>query len=111
MSEIPYTIQYFDYLVANDTGLSDRFGSSVDIYETTIVVGCTFYDTSLSNTGAAFVFDYKSSSDKWYQTQRLLPDGLVGNTELGVDVAIHNNVINIALGSLVQFIFITKTRH
>lgn len=76
-------------------GLSSvsRFGTSVDIYENTIVVGARFDFTSGTRSGAAYIFE-KVGND-WSSPSRrvLIPNNPDYNDFYGCSVAIHSDLI------------------
>ncbi|KAA0136951.1 hypothetical protein FYZ48_16040 [Gimesia chilikensis] len=70
-----------------------RFGTSVDIYENTIVVGARFDTTSGTRSGAVYIFE-KEGNDWSSTSQRiLLPDNPMYDDFYGSSVAIHSDLI------------------
>lgn len=83
-------------LTASDAGASDRFGSSVMVYEDVAVIGAPNKST---NTGAVYVFT--RSGTTWTQQQKLTASDAATNAYFGADISeIHvNGVIIGATGA------------
>ena len=83
--------QQYQKIVANDRGHIKLFGSSIDNYENTIIVGCpTKIQLSIP---CAYVFKL-SEDGNWIQTQKLTVETFsIGNTKFGYDVAVQNDKI------------------
>ncbi|WP_159105402.1 DUF4214 domain-containing protein [Thiorhodococcus drewsii] len=70
----------------------DRFGASIGLSGTALVVGVRYDDEQGSNAGAAYVYEYDDDSRRWRQTAKLLaPDGNSGDL-FGSSVAIHGDL-------------------
>ena len=70
--------------------LLDQFGTSVDIWDKTIVVGASYSDNGV---GASYVYDAFSSSLSWTQTTKLLAkDGDISDF-FGVSVGVKEDYI------------------
>jgi len=72
-------------IFANDGTAGDQFGVSVDISGTNIIVGAFQEDTSLSNVGAAYVF--QNSGGGFVQTAKLAGDA-TAFAQFGISVGI-----------------------
>ena len=78
-------------LFASDGSVNGRFGTAVDSFVNTLVVGAPGKD-------AVYVFDWNGGTN-WIQIAKLTPpDGLAGST-FGIAVAVHRNTI--VVGSMV----------
>ncbi len=101
------------YLKAPNSELDDRFGVSVGISGDTIVVGAIFEDSNqititngpnasinntLSNSGAAYVFQRSGSS--WTQQAYLKPTNTGVDDQFGISVAISGDTI--AVGAFLE---------
>jgi len=64
-------------------------GASVDIYDSTIVVGGNFDN---SNAGRVWIYDWDGVSS-WYQTTTLLGTGATGAAQQGECVSIHGDTL------------------
>lgn len=79
-------------LLPSDGALTDAFGTSVDVFGTTAVVGAPNKDSGgLFNTGAAYVFENNGSG--WVEVAKLVAFDMGQNDRFGKSVAIHGNVI------------------
>jgi hypothetical protein len=64
--------------VADADGLA--LGRSVRISGKKMIVGSSAFNGSGVQTGAAYIFNYESTTDKWIEAAKLLPsDGVSGN--------------------------------
>jgi hypothetical protein len=91
------------YIKPSSRGANDRFGTSVDIFENTLVVGATGDDSaatlvggnsgdnSLSNAGAAWVFERSGST--WSQVAYLKSPSPDSSDSFGISVAIDGEFI------------------
>ncbi len=84
-------------LVASDRDTSSKFGVSVAINGDILLIGADFEDfadtlgtAEMNNSGAAYVFEYKSTA--WAQTQKIVPLGRATNDRFGTSVAIFGNL-------------------
>ena len=83
--------QQHQKIIPNDREPQKLFGSSIDIYENTIIVGCPT-ETELS-APSAYVFEL-SENENWIQTQKLTVSvSSNSNTKFGYDVAVQNDKI------------------
>ncbi|MCK4657982.1 MAG: hypothetical protein KAV82_00535 [Phycisphaerae bacterium] len=88
-------------LVADVPAASDLFGKAVAVDGNTIVVGAPNRDVVGADSGAAYVFEWETSSNAWEQTAMLTPVAGQGAAEdwFGHAVAISGDVIVVgALG-------------
>eukprot|EP01084_Bolivina_argentea_P069770 126874_1 len=69
------------------------FGWSVAIYNDVIVVGAPLADLPSPDCGAAYVFRLNTSTNSWYEEQKLLADNPVSPDHFGVSVAIQGDII------------------
>ncbi|MEO8611238.1 MAG: hypothetical protein ABI690_25300 [Chloroflexota bacterium] len=79
-------------LLANDLVAGSTFGTAVDLYADTAVIGAPHPDTQ---TGSAYVFVRAWFTTTWTQQQKLLPDtNIVGvGDHYGASVAVYNETI------------------
>jgi len=88
-------------LVANDGATDDRFGTSVAIHGSTIVVGAAYDDTDddtddvFNPHGSAYVFirDGSGTSANWTQQARLVAEDGAADDYFGTSVAVHGDTI------------------
>ncbi|MBI1826289.1 MAG: FG-GAP repeat protein [Planctomycetes bacterium] len=79
-------------ITPSDRSASQSFGTSVAIYEDTVVVGAPGADTqSATSSGAAYVFQVNAGV--WTQEAKLQIPTLVTNDQFGVDVSLNGNRI------------------
>ena len=76
-------------LMAADANPFDRFGDSVDISGTTIVVGARQHDASGVDAGAVYLFDATTG----LQLAKLFPGDPSAGAEFGRAVAIHGDTV------------------
>jgi len=74
------------WLVAQDAAQNDRFGSSIDVDATSVVVGAEDDDGAFTNQGSAYVFTYDGSA--WTQQQKLTPSDPAQDDRFGHSVAV-----------------------
>lgn len=90
---------YKQKLEADDGGQYDHFGSSVAKDGNTIVIGSTGSDiNNVARSGAAYVFEYNISQDKWEQVAKLTAPANIENQGFGASVAIYVDRIVISAG-------------
>jgi outer membrane protein assembly factor BamB len=80
------TGQQLHKLKANDAGLNDQFGTSVDLDGNLAVVGAYLDDGGL---GSAYLFDVSTGQ----QVTKLLPNDSLGRIQFGISVGIDNGVV------------------
>ncbi|GEM_PF-2258281 len=78
-------------LIPNDLAVDNYFGSSVAIYENTIVVGARRNDISGNNSGSAYVFNYQQN--RWVEIQKLVPFDAESGDYFGYSVDIYKDTI------------------
>ncbi len=76
-------------LKPNIVNSDDRFGYSVDIEGTRVLIGAMFNDEQGSNAGAAYVFEYDGAT--WVQSQKLLASDGASGGGFGYSVAFDND--------------------
>lgn len=81
-------------LVGNDLQANDRFGSSVAVAGSTIVVGAPGGDELARNAGAAYVFSHRDGG--WTQEAKLLADEGHESDYFGRSVALNESRIVVA---------------
>lgn len=87
-------------LKASDREVGDNFGTTVAIYNKTIVVGATNEDHNstgtamMNNSGSVYVFEFGS---EWLETAKITATDRTANDRFGDAVAIYDN--NIIVGS------------
>lgn len=68
-------------IIANDRSIDDEFGWSVDIDESTIIIGAhqDFDDVNGNNpihhAGSVYIFDYNAGTGVWSQSQKIVASG------------------------------------
>ncbi len=82
-------------LVASDAKHGDRFGNSVAISETTVVIGAHGHDGNGPQAGAAYVYELDSNSQSTWQESAILlaSDGDGGDQFGSVSVSIDTIVV------------------
>ncbi len=91
VQEIDGIWQHLAQLTASDAAPNDRFGYSVSISGSTIVVGAVRDDDNGIDSGAAYIFN--SSGGEWAQVAKLKADDGVGDDFFGTSVAISGDTI------------------
>jgi len=81
-----YAVTEDDKLTAADAAAADRFGRSVAVSGTTVVVGANFDDDAGSNSGSAYVFD--CSSFPCVQVSKLTASDAAALDQFGFSVAV-----------------------
>ncbi len=76
-------------LIADDAGVSDRFGWSLAIQDDIVVVGATQF----RKPGPGAVFIFQSSGTSWRQLAKLRPGDAATGDQFGYGVAIDGNVV------------------
>jgi len=77
-------------LTPSSLNADDKFGSSVAVYGTQIVIGATESDTQIANGGAAYVYDATNLSAA---PTVLAPTSLTGNGRSGNSVSVSSDYI------------------
>ena len=79
-------------ITARDGIKDDYFGSSISIYENTLVVGARLDDHGVTNSGSVYIFE-KDSDGIWIQIQKITArDGASGDY-FGSSVSIYKNTL------------------
>ena len=64
-------------LTASDGASNERFGFSVAISGSTVVVGAVFDALNGGSTGSAYIFEYNDGSNNWEEIEKIVPsDGV-----------------------------------
>ena len=87
-------------IVSSDAANADRFGASVCLDGTTLVVGAPRQSQLGIDAGAAYVFVPQGGSDNWQQSKKLLPPLTQNNDQFGSAVSISQD--KIIVGSPLQ---------
>lgn len=77
-------------IVASDGASGDLFGTSVAIRGSRLVVGAPGDDDAGSDAGSMYVFDLLFGN--WFQTAKLIPNGLQANSRFGDAVSVDGNL-------------------
>ncbi len=81
-------------LVASDAGLEDRFGSSVDLEGSTVVVGAPFADGAGSDRGKAYVFEKDAGGlDNWGEVKILTASDAIDGARFGHSATISGDTV------------------
>ena len=67
----------------------DYFGTSVGVYQNTIIVGATHVNTPSYDSGRAYIFYKDKDANQWYEGSTLKDDGAAGYDYLGRSVSIY----------------------
>jgi len=78
-------------LTASDAWMLDLFGTSVDIYEDTIVIGADGDDDKGTASGSAYVFRFEDPN--WVEEAKLTAFDGTGGEHFGASVAVWGNSI------------------
>lgn len=78
-------------LTASDGMSQDRFGTSVAISESYVVVGATGDDDEGDDSGSAYVFGFYGGN--WLQEAKLAPSALASGDHFGMSVFLDGNTI------------------
>eukprot|EP01083_Nonionella_stella_P018784 52237_1 len=78
-------------LLPNNGTAGDNFGSSVDIYDTFVVVGAYSHDTAATDAGGAYVFE--RTNNNWAQHTKLLANDSEASAWFGISVSIYSHFI------------------
>lgn len=81
---------FTEKLIASNASPS-RFGTSVALEGSTIVIGAHKHNSSEINTGIAYIFEYEDN--RWSETEILSPDDLQYDDQFGVSADISNGLI------------------
>ena len=85
-------------IVSSDRAISDRFGISVSISGTYVVVGAYLEDenetggSTLTNAGSAYIFE-KDGNNNWTQTKKIISSDRDPNDNFGQSVNINGNYV------------------
>lgn len=76
-------------LTASDATASYNFGSQIDLFENTLLIGSNNADDVASNSGAAYIFEKVNGT--WTQIQRLKPADLVAGDNFGFNLDLEDS--------------------
>ena len=79
--------------MAEDPGVNDEFGISVDINGDFAIVGAHKNDQGGWNVGAAYIFRYIVEIDEWVQQQKILAPDSPSAESFGTSVAYSENLV------------------
>ncbi len=81
-------------LTADDASGADMFGSAVAVAGDFAIVGAPMWDGSLSNIGAAYVFERdKNGPGQWGQVKKLTAPDPTNFAKFGYDVDVHGETV------------------
>ena len=80
-------------IFASDRALTDRFGRAVAISGEYIVVGAPDKDSTGSNSGSAYIYNYNSTSSVWVQQQILTASDAAAGDQFGFSAAIVGDTV------------------
>lgn len=75
-------------ITANDGAPGDSFGHAVSVHGDRVLVGAWEANTSIADTGAAYVFEIDNGS--WVFVDKLIPSDVYIDGAFGIDVALQN---------------------
>ena len=86
-------------LVASDAASGDQFGvsASVSADGTTAVIGSHFGDSSINNSGSAYVFE--KMSETWVQTKKLVASDAASGDRFGESVSVSGDGKTVVVGA------------
>lgn len=85
-------------LNANDRGINDQFGISVDVSKSRVIVGVSDEDedenglNTMTGSGAAYIFEKNGVGD-WYQQNKLVATDRAANDGFGWSVSICDSLV------------------
>ncbi len=74
---------------ASNAGFNHRFGSSVSLSNNRVLIGASGENSSGTNTGAAYIFEFNNKT--WTQTQKLNATDAQANAKFGNSVSLIGN--------------------
>lgn len=80
-------------LTASNGTDNTRLGSAISLSNNRMVAGATYHTTNGVQGGAAYVFEYNTSSNLWQETQQLLADAIFEGAIFGHAVSIDGDKI------------------
>lgn len=83
---------FMQKLIAPDRAERDRFGKYIDLSNDRIIVGADDKDEGFNfEAGAAYIYEYNASIDRWEPAQKLLASDTQAFKQFGWDVAIDGD--------------------
>ena len=83
-------------LVASDAAVGDRFGGSVAVDGSVVVVGASGNDDGGSNSGSAYIFEKDNATGQWNEVTKLVASDATAGDSFGSNVAIDGNLLVVA---------------
>lgn len=86
---------YHSSLTSTDPDNNEKFGSAVDIHNSTLMVGTSKDrpDGSIDTLGSLTIYQYQVTFDTWLQNAKFFHPLGLANTEFAKSVAVHQNLI------------------
>eukprot|EP01083_Nonionella_stella_P173995 601949_1 len=81
--------QQTDKLHSDDGAASDRFGWSVSIYDNYALIGAYKHVVSVSECGAAYMFEFETQSASWVQSAKLVAGDRNSGDAFGFRVSVY----------------------
>ncbi len=88
---LSFTIASESKITADTAYANDKFGQSVDISGSRVIVGAYLYNEKGSDSGVGFIFHWNGSS--WTQVAKIAPDDGAAGDWFGYSVAIDGDYI------------------
>lgn len=89
---------HFKKIVASDPASVDKFGTSVSISGSNLIIGSPFDDDGSSNSGSAYIFNRNfGGSENWGQIKKIVASDAQALDSFGNSVSISGN--NVAVGA------------
>ncbi|WP_395373707.1 hypothetical protein [Marinicella sp. W31] len=82
--------QQSDKITADDPNIYARFGAQVVLDNNRALISSINDFNSNVFSGSVYVYEY--NDDTWQQTDKLLPDPLLTNTDFGVSISLSNDI-------------------
>ena len=89
-----------DVMVADDAGVGDQYGFSVDTDGRWLVIGAKYAVNAGKAAGAVYVYRRHRHPDQWVFVQKIIPDNGIDYGEFGESVAVSRNSILIGARSM-----------
>lgn len=86
-------------LLASDASDGDRFGTSVAVQGSTIVVGATWWSPQWYSVGRGAAYVFERSGDSWTQVSRLTSSDGESDDEFGNAVAVSGDLIVVGVSA------------
>lgn len=82
--------------LTSPSGGDDNFGISASLDNTTLAIGADSDDSAATGAGAAYVYEYNTSTDAWEKQTKLLPAGLAKHASFGRTLALDGDTLVIS---------------